>query len=52
MQGQAFLGVYINSSKNGGAEVTSIIESTGAEAANLKEADRIIKINRKKIACS
>ncbi|MCP4441056.1 MAG: PDZ domain-containing protein [Aureispira sp.] len=50
MQGQAFLGVYINSSKNGGAEVTSIIESTGAEAANLKEADRIIKINRKKIA--
>lgn len=50
--GKPFLGVYLNAShlEDGtGAKLTSIIDGTGADDAQLKAADKIIKMNQKEI---
>jgi S1-C subfamily serine protease len=55
MYGKAFLGVYLSNpyaESGNGAQLTSIIEGTGAKAAVLKAADKITKMDKMPISNS
>lgn len=55
MYGKAFLGVYLSNphaEQGDGAKLTSIIEGTGAQAAILKAADKITKMDKTPIGSS
>ncbi len=47
--GRAYLGVYLTSSRRGGATITGTVRNGAAEDAGLRKGDRIIYINRSDI---